>query len=196
MTEPARTPPAPEQLFTERLRLTRFTPDLAPTLTALYTKPEVMQYIVPGGRTAEQSAAAVGRLLAQWEAHGFGAWMLYLRGPAPEVPEVPEVYVGVAMLMREPTGEVEVGYALDRPHWGKGLASEAAFALARVALETLALPGLFARVDPENVPSARVLVKHGFEFARHTRNEHGRDTDWYLRNGARGEAARLPPSAG
>ena len=190
MTNPTQAPAAPEELLTVRLHLTRFNPAFVPTLTALYSKPEVMQYIVPGGRTPEQSAAAVARLLAQWEAHGFGAWMLHLRGPAAEL------HAGVAMLMREPTGEVEVGYALDQHYWGRGLASEAVGELVRVGLQVLGLPGLFARVDPENAPSARVLVKHGFVFVKHTRNEQGRETDWYLRNGAKGEAARLPPSAG
>ena len=183
-------PSAPETLLTPRLRLARFSPGDAATLTALYSKPEVMQYIVPGGRTPEQSAAAVKRLLTQWEQHGFGAWMLHLREPAADA------YVGVAMLMREPTGEVEVGYALDQPHWGQGLAGEAASAAVRVGLEALGLPGLFARVDAENTPSARVLLRLGFVCAKHTRSEQGRETDWYLREGAKGETARLPPSAG
>ena len=180
-------PTAPEEVNTARLRLSRFRPEQAGVLAALYARPEVMRYIVPGGRTPEQSAAAIARLLKQWDEHGFGAWMVYLRETG--------AHAGIAMLLREPTGEVEVGYALDQPHWGQGLATQAAGALVELALVTLGLPGLFARIDPENAPSARVLLRLGFVFAKGTRGEQGRATDWYLHAGARGEGARLPPSA-
>lgn len=198
---PAKTP-APELLSTARLHLRRFLPEQVPTLTALYSKPEVMEFIVPGGRTAEQSAAACARLLAQWEANAFGAWLLYLRDDARDASaDGPEVrptsateprFAGVAMLMRDPSGPVEVGYALDRPYWGRGLATEVVGALVEIGFRVIDLPGLFARLDPPNVASARVLKKHGFALVKETRPAGGRNTDWYLLRRP-GREASLPP---
>ncbi len=195
---------APESLSTPRLRLRRFLPADVPALTALYSKPEVMEFIVPGGRTAEQSAAACARLLAQWEQNAFGAWLLFeregVRGGEEDSRRVREAsealprLAGVAMLMRDPAGPVEVGYALDRPYWGRGLATEVVAALVEIALGVLDLPGLFARLDPPNVASVRVLVKHGFALAKESRPEGGRSTDWYLLRRP-GREASLPPGA-
>lgn len=200
--KPAPVAPAPEALSTPRLHLRRFLPADIATLSALYAKPEVMEFIVPGGRTAEQSAAACARLLAQWEANGFGAWLLHARpavrgGPMdrpgdPANSDATPQFAGVAMLMRDPAGPVEVGYALDRPYWGRGLATEVVGALVDIAFRVADLPGLFARLDPPNVASARVLVKHGFTLAKETRPEGGRATDWYLLRRT-GREASLPP---
>jgi ribosomal-protein-alanine N-acetyltransferase len=156
-----------------------------------------MEFIVPGGRTAEQSAAACARLLAQWEANDFGAWLLYAGGepgatPALRASDAAPHFAGVAMLMRDPAGPVELGYALDRPYWGRGLATEVVGALVDVAFRIVDLPGLFARLDPPNVASVRVLVKHGFTLAKETRPEGGRATDWYLLRRPDREAS-LPP---
>ena len=96
------------------------------------------------------------------------------------------------MLMRDPAGPVEVGYALDRPYWGRGLATEVVGALVDIALRVVDLPGLFARIDPPNVASARVLVKHGFTLVKETCPKGGRNTDWYLLRRP-GREASLPP---
>lgn len=56
---------------------------------------------------------------------------------------------------------VEVGYALGRAHWGRGLATEAVEALIGFARE-LGLEALDAYSFPDNPASARVLVKTGF----------------------------------
>lgn len=178
---------APEALSTARLHLRRFLPEHEAILKGLYSKPEVMEFIVPGGRTAEQSAAACARLFSQWEAHAFGAWLLFTR-------EEPSVFAGVAMLMRDASGPVEVGYALERSFWGQGLATEVVGAAVEVAFGVLDLPGLFARVDPGNAPSARVLLKHGFALEKETRPEGGRATDWYLLRRT-GRETGLPSSA-
>ena len=51
--------------------------------------------------------------------------------------------------------DVEVAYRLTRPAWGRGIATEAAGALA--------LPWVVAVTYPDNVTSAQVLDKLGFE---------------------------------
>jgi RimJ/RimL family protein N-acetyltransferase len=61
----------------------------------------------------------------------------------------------------EQEGEREVGYWIDRTHWGKGVATAA---LARF-LEQVTERPLFARVAEHNAGSIRVLEKNGFARA-------------------------------
>ena len=55
----------------------------------------------------------------------------------------------------------ELGYALGRPYWGQGYATEGVLAMLEHA-RTLGLRGLEAFTFVENPASARVLVKAGF----------------------------------
>jgi RimJ/RimL family protein N-acetyltransferase len=57
----------------------------------------------------------------------------------------------------------EIGFAVDRREWGKGIASRATAALIQFAFETLDLHRLEADADPKNVASLRVLERHGFK---------------------------------
>lgn len=69
--------------------------------------------------------------------------------------------VGSCGLGRRPSGLVELGYWIARPHWGKGFATEAARALIDIA-RTLKLPRLEASHFVDNPASGRVLEKLGF----------------------------------
>ncbi len=69
--------------------------------------------------------------------------------------------VGSCGLGRRPSGRVELGYWIARPHWGKGFATEAGRALIDIA-RTLRLPGLEASHFLDNPASGRVLEKLGF----------------------------------
>ena len=66
----------------------------------------------------------------------------------------------------------ELGYVLARPEWGKGYMTEAVKALADLALAQDGIYRVFALCDVENLASARVLDKAGFELegrlGRHT----------------------------
>jgi [ribosomal protein S5]-alanine N-acetyltransferase len=65
----------------------------------------------------------------------------------------------------------EMGYWLARPFWGQGIMTAVVGAVRRHAFETIGLAKITAHVLPSNEPSARVLVKNGFEqegyFRRH-----------------------------
>jgi RimJ/RimL family protein N-acetyltransferase len=70
--------------------------------------------------------------------------------------------VGSCGLGRRPSGAVEMGYWIARPHWGRGFATEACAALIDIA-RTLGLPRLEASHFLDNPASARVLEKLGFQ---------------------------------
>ena len=60
----------------------------------------------------------------------------------------------------------ELGYVLDKRHWGQGIASEAVEELTRFAKEKLGLTALYAKCAKENPASRRVLEKAGFVYQR------------------------------
>ena len=70
--------------------------------------------------------------------------------------------VGACGLGRRPSGLVEMGYWVARPHWGRGIATEACTALIDIA-RTLGLAKLEAAHFTDNPASGRVLEKLGFE---------------------------------
>ncbi|MFA7249168.1 MAG: GNAT family protein [Dehalococcoidia bacterium] len=54
-----------------------------------------------------------------------------------------------------------VGYEIARAQWGLGFATEAATAVIQYGFECLGLERIYARVDPRNASSLRVLAKLG-----------------------------------
>ncbi len=70
--------------------------------------------------------------------------------------------VGACGLGRRPSGSIELGYWVSRPHWGRGIASEAGHALCDIA-RTLGFAALEGSHFLDNPASGRVLEKLGFE---------------------------------
>jgi RimJ/RimL family protein N-acetyltransferase len=62
------------------------------------------------------------------------------------------------------TGDIEFGYALAPPHWGKGLATEAVKALAGTVFSLTGANRILANARTHNIASRRVLEKTGFVF--------------------------------
>jgi len=69
--------------------------------------------------------------------------------------------VGACGMGRRPSGAVEMGYWIARPHWNQGFATEASRAVIDIA-RTLKLPRLEASHFVDNPASGRVLEKLGF----------------------------------
>jgi ribosomal-protein-alanine N-acetyltransferase len=56
----------------------------------------------------------------------------------------------------------EIGYVMDRRHWGKGYMTEAMEWLLDYAFDVLKLHRIEADTDPDNIPSLALLEKFGF----------------------------------
>ena len=143
-------------LETDRLRLRRLRPADEARLIALDSDPDVMRYIgSPAGvRSPDETLDRVRQRIA--DDHGACGWWLI------EGKDDRRCH-GLALLLPMPDGDdIELGYRLARESWGKGLATEAASALADYAFGRLGLPRLVAVVYPENRASRRVLEKLGF----------------------------------
>lgn len=141
-------------LITPRLRLRRLRPSDEPRLLRLETDPEVMRYIGSRGGAPEAVARRVRERIAA--DHGaYGWWVIEGRSDG--------TFHGIALLLSVPGGsDVELGYRLARPSWGRGFATEAAGAVLEHAFGALGLARVIAVTAPENLASRAVLARLGF----------------------------------
>ncbi len=147
---------------TDRLTSRHFRLDDGPAMDHIFGDPEVMRY----GRGV-QTPQWVRNWLRGWverysQAPGLGLWAV-VENSSGDV-------VGYCGLFPYPDvggqPEIEVGYRLARPFWGRGYATEAARAVRDYAFGTLRLPRLVALIDPSNVASIRVAEKLGLRHER------------------------------
>lgn len=149
-------PGALDELRTERLVLRRPTRDDRADFLRMDTDPEVMATL--GGVISESdSDSRLGRSIAHWDAHDFGYWTA--RDPESENFAG---RAGLRHLVVEGAPVVEVGYGFMTDYWGRGIATEAAAAIARAAFETVGLRALVCFTTPTNKGSRNVMEKVGF----------------------------------
>jgi len=100
-------------------------------------------------------------VLGDYEKHGYGRFALELKDTGE--------FIGFAGLKYlEDLKEVDLGYRLKSIYWGKGFATEAAWACLEFGFEVLDLKRIIAMLLPENNASIRVLEKLGFCFEKET----------------------------
>ena len=148
-------------LETERLTLRHASLDDAPFILRLLNEPAFLQYIGDRGvRSLEGARDYIAqRLIASYEQHGFGLWVVMRR-------EAGDPLGICGLVKRETLPDPDIGFAFLLEHWRSGIGFESASGVQRFAFEKLALPRLLAIVNPENAASIRLLEKLGFEFER------------------------------
>jgi RimJ/RimL family protein N-acetyltransferase len=106
--------------------------------------------------------------LASYARFGFGLWLVEVKdGGAPS---------GICgLLKRDWLEDVDLGFALSPPFWGRGYAFEAASAVLAHARGPLGLRRIVAVTSLENEPSIRLLGKLGFRLERIARFTEGGD---------------------
>jgi ribosomal-protein-alanine N-acetyltransferase len=80
-------------------------------------------------------------------------------------------------------GRVEIGYAMNRSFWGKGLMNEALIAMINYGFNSMSLRRIEADVDPRNDASIRTLERLGFRregFLRERWHVEGEIQDAYF----------------
>lgn len=66
---------------------------------------------------------------------------------------------------------VEIGYALKKEYWGKGITYEAACRIIDFAFQDLKAHSIMANINPENKASEALLIKLGFKKEAHFRED-------------------------
>lgn len=152
------------ELETARLLLRQATAgDLADWADRIFADPDVIRYLPRRELTPRARAErALGIYIQTWAAHPYGGWLISNRVDGELVGHCGFEYL-------QDTHEAELGYALARRFWGKGLAKEAARAATRFGFEVAGLERIIAVVAPANEASWRVLGDIGFMCERTTR---------------------------
>lgn len=152
------------ELTTDRLLLRQWRDDDLDALAAIDADPEVMRWIGDGSpRDRAQTAAALDRFRAAWEAQGFGLFAAEEDGDL-----VGWVGLAVPAFLPEILPAVEIGWRLSRAAWGRGLATEGAEAVLAFAFEDVGLDRVVSVCHVENTASERVMTKLGMHLDRDT----------------------------
>ena len=138
---------------TERLTLRPMESTDADVLYNIYQTEGVLRYFPPiKNLTLERMLGYVERQQQNWDKYGYGHWGI--------VPKDETQIIGwVGLQFLPELGETEVGYLLNKPHWGKGYATEAALASIQFGFEKHGLDHIIALVHPENLASRHVVEK-------------------------------------
>ncbi len=148
---------SPVTLRGSRIRLRPLSTRDAESLEVILRDPRATRFLPPQVRR-ETGRAFVARVLRQ-VARGDGDAFAILKDPGEKV-------VGQIRFFNTLPEErrAEVGYWLDRRHWGQGLATEALQTLVRWGFEVRGLHRVEATVMAGNLASRRVLEKAGFRW--------------------------------
>lgn len=143
------------RLDTPRLTLRQFVESDLEALAAMYADPETMQYLGTGGTASRQETwRAIASMLGHWLLRGYGMWAVEERASGSLVGRVgfidPEGWPGF-----------ELGWMIDRSHWGRGYAPEAAAVALRYARDVLRKERVISLIRPANTASIRVAEKIG-----------------------------------
>ncbi|MFF3645539.1 GNAT family N-acetyltransferase [Streptomyces sp. NPDC002564] len=147
-------------LETERLALRRFTADDADLLIELDSDPAVMRHLSGGVPTAPEVIRErhLPNILAGYEKWG-GDLGLFAA-----LEKDGGAFIGWFILRPEaegPLDEVELGYRLRRPAWGKGYATEGSRALLHKAFTELGVRLVWAETMTVNRGSRGIMEKLG-----------------------------------
>lgn len=156
-TKPPRDLP---ELETERLLLRKMRLADAPAVFAYASDPDISRYVSwETHRTVRDSEDFLRHVTGGYERGDLLAWGLVLKEDG--------AFVGTCGLDAgyEPEhARAEMGYALSREHWGRGLMPEAVRTVLAFGFGSLGLNRVQARCAAENLASARVMEKVGMTY--------------------------------
>lgn len=143
---------------TDRLLLRTFTLDDAPLVYKLNLDPEVIRYTLDPIRDIEHAKDVLEKtILPQYALYNHGRWAVHTK-PGNE-------FIGWCGLKARPErNEIDLGFRFIKTAWGKGYATEAAYACIQYGFEKLHLQRIVGRAMPENIGSVRVLEKCGMTY--------------------------------
>jgi len=144
----------PEVIETERLRLRPFQLGDVDDVLAYAQDPEWARFLrdlpQPYGRAEAERAVAQQVVMDRTQAPN---WAMVKDG---------RVVGGIVLLVDFSNRSAEIGYSVGREYWNQGLGTEAVRSVVQQAFSTYReLNRVWARTDPDNVASRRLLEKVG-----------------------------------
>jgi ribosomal-protein-alanine N-acetyltransferase len=144
-------------LETTRLILRPFTENDVDAVFALRNDAEMMRFIRPPQKHRRETENWVNLVSSRWQSEKIGIGAI--------VEKQSRLLIGWCGLWRlTETGEIELGYAIAKEFWGKGMATEAARRFLEYGFNELNIEKIASVARPENMPSRRVMEKTGMHF--------------------------------
>lgn len=159
-------------LATERLVLRELRPSDAEQVFAFRSDPLVMRHVPrPLARSVEEASALIELITTTVAATDAVQWAMTLKSSSSRSLGRTDSLIGIIGFWRMQKEHylAELGYSLQRAHWGQGLMSEAIGAVVDFGFNTLGFHKVEAFTRPENMGSIRALDKNGFLREGHFR---------------------------
>lgn len=147
------------ELETERLILRKVTMRDAEDMFAYTSDQDVARYVTwDTHRTMEDSKEFIRFIEQQYDNAAIAPWGI-------EYKENGRMIGTIDFVLWQPNHQMaELGYALSKGYWGRGLMSEAANELLRFGFAEMDLVRVQARCFTENIGSQRVMEKIGMTY--------------------------------
>ena len=149
-------------LETERLVLREMTPADVDDLARTLCDRQNMRFY-PYAFERSDVERWIARSIERYATEGTGLWAIVLK-------QTNQLIGDCGLICQQVDGipELEIGYHLERPHQGRGFATEAARACRDYAFRQLGRNRLVSLIRPENVPSRRVAERNGLFVEKET----------------------------
>ncbi len=150
-----------QTIKTDRLILRALREGDAPSMFRNYcSDSEVTKYLTwPSHSTIESTKSLVEMWLLEYENKNCYRFAITLK-------ENPDNVIGTIDVVSQDaqTNSAEIGYCIGRAFWGRGIVTEAFFAVIDYLFNMAGFNRIFARHDTENEASGRVMQKCGMKF--------------------------------
>lgn len=143
---------------TDRMLLRTFTIEDAPLIYELNLDPDVVRYTLDPISDIDHAKQVLEQsILSQYALYNYGRWAVHIKDGFE--------FIGWCGLKSRPErNEIDLGYRFMQKVWGKGYATEAAYASIKYGFEKLNLTRIVGRAMPDNTNSIRVLEKCGMTY--------------------------------
>lgn len=143
---------------TDRLLLRTFTELDASLIYELNLDPDVTRYTHDPVRDIDHAKEILEKtILPQYALYNHGRWAVHLK-PTLE-------FLGwCGLKFRSGLNEIDLGFRFKKDFWGKGYATEAAYASITYGFHKLNLPRIVGRAEIGNIASWKVLEKCGMTY--------------------------------
>lgn len=143
---------------TNRLIFRLFKMEDAALIYELNSDPDVVRYTLDPMHSLQQAQDVLEKvILPQYALYNHGRWAVHEKSNLN--------FIGWCGLKCRPElNEIDLGYRFKKESWGKGFATEAAFASLEYGFSKLGLKRIMGRALPENLASISVLEKCGMQY--------------------------------
>jgi [ribosomal protein S5]-alanine N-acetyltransferase len=145
--------------FTDRLRLEPIGARHAEDLWRLFQDPAIAEWY--GVWTLEMAQREAASIASAWQANGVHKWMAYLRSTGALVGRG-----GLSRVQIAGQARLEIGWALLRPFWGHGYATEIGRAGVAFAFDELGADEVVSYTEIRNARSRAVMERLGFRYSQ------------------------------